>query len=152
MPEIVRDRDELLLNAIATGDATDIDPRDREEKFLKAIANKIGSGGGAALTKIGHYSLSNSSFTIDGETAKTILLTASYTDLDGNPIVPEDSDLFVFGQLFTLFTDYHLMIVEFTADPKYAAVNPTKIVNLSTETDSVMANAIRVNGSIYRAI
>lgn len=47
MPEIVRDRDELLLNAIVTGDATDIDPRDREEKFLKAIADKIGSGGGA---------------------------------------------------------------------------------------------------------
>ena len=46
MPEIVRDRDELLLNAIATGDATDIDPRDREEKFLKAIAEGIGSAGG----------------------------------------------------------------------------------------------------------
>ena len=45
MPEIVRDRDELLLNAIATGDATDIDPRDREEKFLKAIAEKIGTAG-----------------------------------------------------------------------------------------------------------
>lgn len=43
MPEIVRDRDELLLNAIATGDATDIDPRDREEKFLKAIAENIGN-------------------------------------------------------------------------------------------------------------
>lgn len=40
MPENVRDRDELLLNAIATGDTSGIDPRDREETFIKAIAEK----------------------------------------------------------------------------------------------------------------
>lgn len=40
MPENVRDRDELLLNAIVTGDTSGIDPRDREERFIKAIAEK----------------------------------------------------------------------------------------------------------------
>lgn len=40
MPENVRDRDELLLNAIVTGDTSGIDPRDREETFIKAIAEK----------------------------------------------------------------------------------------------------------------
>ena len=40
MPENVRDRDELLLNAIVTGDTSGIEPRDREETFIKAIAEK----------------------------------------------------------------------------------------------------------------
>lgn len=40
MSENVRDRDELLLNAIVTGDTSGIDPRDREETFIKAIAEK----------------------------------------------------------------------------------------------------------------
>lgn len=45
-PNIPRSRDEMLLDAIATGDTTNIVPRDREEIFLKAIADKIGEGGG----------------------------------------------------------------------------------------------------------
>ena len=40
MPVNVRDRDEILLNAIATGDTSGIEPRDREELFIKAIAEK----------------------------------------------------------------------------------------------------------------
>lgn len=40
MSENVRDRDELLLNAIVTGDTSGIEPRDREETFIKAIAEK----------------------------------------------------------------------------------------------------------------
>ena len=43
MPENIRDRDEILLNAIATGDTTGIEPRDREEKFIIAIAQNTGS-------------------------------------------------------------------------------------------------------------
>ena len=55
-----RSRDELLLNMIATGDTTDIVPRDREELFLAAIADKIGEGGlpeysGEGSAFLGYY-------------------------------------------------------------------------------------------------
>lgn len=45
-PTEVRSRDELLMGAIATGDSTVIgDPRDRNEEFIKAIADGIGTAG-----------------------------------------------------------------------------------------------------------
>lgn len=52
-PTEVRSRDELLMGAIATGDATLIgDPRDRNEEFIKAIAEGIGGSGTLYLHNI----------------------------------------------------------------------------------------------------
>ena len=40
-PNTPRSRDEVLLQAIVSGDSTAIgDPRDREEEFVKAIADR----------------------------------------------------------------------------------------------------------------
>lgn len=75
MPENVRDRDELLLNAIITGDTSGIDPRDREETFIKAIAEKIAHL--PVLTKVGTVVVNPTQVTIDANT--TLVVDGRFT-------------------------------------------------------------------------
>lgn len=82
MPENVRDRDELLLNAIVTGETSGIDPRDREETFIKAIAEKsAGSFYPFATTY---------EFKVDSNHNITRVIDGYANELDLTKIKPED--------------------------------------------------------------
>lgn len=78
MPDNVRDRDELLLNAIVTGDTSGIDPRDREETFIKAIAEKNTS----ALIATSYYPSLNLN-TIPGTESYDVINDIIITSEDG---------------------------------------------------------------------
>lgn len=82
MLENVRDRDELLLNAIVTGDTSGIDPRDREETFIKAIAEK---GAGSEYPFATTYE-----FTIDASNNILKVEDAFGEELDFSKIKPQD--------------------------------------------------------------
>lgn len=83
MPENARDRDELLLNAIVTGDTSGIDPRDREETFIKAIAEK--KTGPFYPTGCGYYFLTDNNDNITG-----VYDYLQATQLDIEKIAPSD--------------------------------------------------------------
>lgn len=82
MPDTVRDRDELLLNAIVTGDTSGIEPRDREETFIKAIAEKVAGSEYPFATTY--------EFTVDSAHNILKVQDAFGAELDFNKIKPED--------------------------------------------------------------
>lgn len=118
MPENVRDRDELLLNAIVTGDTSGIDPRDREETFIKAIAEKAAGSKYAFATTY--------EFTVDASHNILKVKDAFGVELDFSKIKPRDllGSMVVIGSSGVGYVFGCTMVTSET-DVRYYAAFPT---------------------------
>ena len=131
-------REEKFLNAIATGEPTDLKPITRVERFLYQIAQNIGSGGGGGV-----YSWNDLKDKPFGEeTVVYFEITEDYVPLD--QVVTED------GVTFYKVLDEDLTVEQIVGSTGYVRSGENLFEIVATEDDLVVGDGIiSSNDAIY---
>ena len=155
MPENVRDRDELLLNAIITGDTSGIDPRDREETFIKAIANKIAHL--PVLTKVGSVVVGPTPRTVSANTSLSVDGRFTVTPVPGysfpNNKIPI-TDILIFKGCSGMYTSaLTFSIFSFNENSTYHSYESTYSISNTTASEYTIPTGVyNFTFDIYRLI